>query len=96
MFKGKVVREVVREVISRGKGGGGKKRLRVFPQGGGRDYAMVKAFQFDFQTWRYIWVLFDVVPRVFSPRPPLRRKTLQILISTWKTNEGDPTKRVDR
>lgn len=57
---------------------------------------MVKAFQFDFQTWRYIWVLFDVVPRVFSPRPPLRRTTLQILISTWKTNEGDPTKRVDR
>lgn len=36
MFKGKVVREVVREVISRGKGGGGKKRLRVFPQGGGQ------------------------------------------------------------
>ena len=35
MFKGKVVREVVREVISRGKGGG-KKRLRVFPQGGGQ------------------------------------------------------------
>lgn len=78
------------------RGGGEEETSDGISPGGGRDDAMVKAFQFDFQTWRYIWVLFDVVPRVFSPRPPLRRTTLQILISTWKTNEGDPTKRVDR